>query len=186
MKRLLIIPSIALLLLGYSTSSCSSSNADKARNDSIAAAELEAARLDSIRQDSINRRNFTTPDLAFNELHGHVEKCEWGKESDLYYCPDVFSYDAEGQLVKGKGEYTHQYTSNKEGQIIKDEEDFAETSYKWADNKVNSKRLVSCEGETAYGNGATHYFYDADGLLAYTTTDDGEGEMGSMRNMKTV
>lgn len=185
MKQLLIIPSLALLLLGYSTSSCSSSSADKAQNDSIEAAELEAACLDSIRQDSINRRNFTTPDLAFNELHGHVEKCEWGKETDLYYST-VYSYSNDGILDKGKGEYTHVYTRDRDGQIVTDEEDFAKTDYKWSDNKVVSSKLVSCEGETAYGNGATHYFYDADGLLAYTTTDDGVGEMGSMRNMKTV
>lgn len=184
MKRLLIIP-LATLFIGFSTSSCSSSSADKAQNDSIAAAELEAARLDSIRQDSINRRNFTTPDLAFNELHGHAEKCEWGKEIDLYYAT-VYSYSNDGILDKGKGEYTHVYTRDKEGQIITDKEDFAKTAYKWSDNKVVSSKLVSCEGETAYGNEATHYFYDANGLLAYTTTDDGEGEMGSMKNMKTV
>ena len=89
MKRLLIIPSLALLLVGYSTSSCSSSSADKARNDSIAAAELEAARLDSIRQDSIERRNFITPDLAFNVLHGFEKRCELNSE---YY----FTYDENG------------------------------------------------------------------------------------------
>ena len=183
MKRLLIIP-LATLFIGFSTSSCSSSSADKAQNDSIAAAELEAARLDSIRQDSINRRNFTTPDLVFNELHGHVEKCEWAKETDWCYAT-VYSYSNDGILDKGKGEYTHVYTRDREGQIVTDEEDFAKTDYKWSDNKVVSSKL-SCDGETAYGNGATHYFYDADGLLAYTTTDDGEGEMGSMRNMKTV
>lgn len=184
MKRLLIIP-LATLLIGYSTSSCSSSSSDKAKNDSIAAAELEAARLDSIRQDSIERRNFTTPDLAFNELHGHVKKCEWGNENDWYY-PTTHSYNSEGSLVNSKGEYTHEYTRNKSGQIVADEEDFAKTSFGWSDNRVSQRQLVSCEGETAYGNGATHYFYDNNGLLTYTTTDGGEGENGTMRNMKTV
>ena len=72
MKRLLILP-LSLTLVGFVTSSCSSSaSKDKERNDSIAA---EAARLDSIRQDSIARRNFITPDLAFNDLHGDVKTC---------------------------------------------------------------------------------------------------------------
>lgn len=70
MKRLLTVP-LALMLVGYLASSCtSSSNDNKAQNDSIAA---ETARLDSIRQDSIARRNFITPDLAFNDLHGDVK-----------------------------------------------------------------------------------------------------------------
>lgn len=184
MKRLLIIP-LATLLIGYSTSSCSLSSSDKTQNDSIEAARLEAARLDSIRQDSIERRNFTTPDLVFNELHGHVEKCEWSKESDLYY-PMQYSYSSEGRLVRSKGENTHKYNRDKNGQIVSEEDGYAKTSFGWSDNKVSKRQLVSCEGETAYGNGATHYFYDKNGLLSYTTTDGGEGENGTMRNMKTV
>lgn len=41
MKRLLIIPFV-LILVGYATSGCSSSNSDKAQNDSIATTELES------------------------------------------------------------------------------------------------------------------------------------------------
>lgn len=90
MKRFLILP-LALVLVGYATSSCSSSaSKDKEQNDSIAAAEREAARLDSIRQDSIARRNFITPDLAFNDLHGDVKKCVLN--SDCY-----FTYDENGK-----------------------------------------------------------------------------------------
>lgn len=83
---------MATLFIGFSTSSCSSSSADKAQNDSIAAAELEAARLDSIRQDSINRRNFTTPDLAFNDLHGDVKICVCNNNEYLTY-----TYDESGK-----------------------------------------------------------------------------------------
>lgn len=156
---------------------------EKARRDSIDVAL--AAELEARRQDSIARRNFTTPDLAFNELHGHVEKCEWSSESRMYY-PSVFSYNYEGVLADNQGEYGHQYTRNKDGQIIVDKQGYNKFSYRWSDNKIKRSELEECEGETAYGGGATHYFYDADGLLAYTTTDDGEGEDGKMRNMKTV
>lgn len=92
MKRLLIL-SLALVLVGYATSSCSSSaSKDKERNDSIVVAELEAARLDSIRQDSIARRNFITPDLAFNDLHGDVKKCVCDNNEYLTY-----TYDENGK-----------------------------------------------------------------------------------------
>ncbi len=48
MKRLLIAP-LALMLIGYAASSCSSSTSkEKEQNDSIAVAKLEAARQDSI------------------------------------------------------------------------------------------------------------------------------------------
>lgn len=184
MKRLLIL-SFAALLLGYSTSSCSSSSSDKAKNDSIAAAQLEAARLDSIRQDSIERRNFTTPDLAFKELHGHVEKCEWGTENNLYY-PTVYTYSIEGNLVKSNDEDTRKYNRDRNGQIVEEVDGYYELSFGWSDYKVSKEQLVMCEGETAYGGGDIHYFYDNNGLLSYTTTDGGEGENGTMRNMKTV
>ncbi len=89
MKRLLTVP-LALMLVGYLTSSCSSSaSKDKEQNDSIAA---EAARLDSIRQDSIARRNFITPDLAFNDLHGDVKKCVCDNNEYLTY-----TYDENGK-----------------------------------------------------------------------------------------
>lgn len=158
---------------------------EQIRQDSIIAARKEAARQDSIRQDSIARRNFTSPDLALNELHGHVKRCVWSRVSDWDY-QTVFSYTYDGVLVNSKGEFYHKYTRNKQGQIISDQEEFCETAYKWFKNRVSSSQMVWCEYETAYGDGATHYFYDNDGILVYTTTDGGDGENGLMRNMKTV
>lgn len=79
MKRLLIVP-LALMLVGYLASSCSSSaSKDKEQNDSIAAAQCEAARLDSLRQDSLRRDSiefykFTSPDLIAFDLKGHVKE----------------------------------------------------------------------------------------------------------------
>ena len=110
MKRLLSLP-LALVLVGYATSSCSSSaSKDKERNDSTAA---EAARLDSIRQDSIARRNFITPDLAFNDLHGDVKKCVCDNNEYLTY-----TYDENGKVT------AYQPTTEvKEFQIIVTEND---------------------------------------------------------------
>lgn len=80
MKRLLILP-LALVLVGYAISSCSSASKDKEQNDSIAAAEREAARLDSLRQDSLRRDSiefykFTSPDLIAFDLKGHVKEMD--------------------------------------------------------------------------------------------------------------
>lgn len=185
MKKLPLIAFLAIISAGYVASGCSSSKG-KAQNDSTTSVDSEAARLDSLRQDSIARRNFTTPDLAFNDLHGHVAKCESGSESELYY-PAVYSYNTDGVLENSKvGENSLKSTRNKDGQIIAMEGDGAKFVYKWSDDRISSKQLEYCEGETAYGNGATHYFYNSDGVLTHTTTDGGEGENGKMRNMKTV
>lgn len=186
MKKLPLIAFLAIISAGYVASGCSSSSKGKVQTDSTTSVDSEAARLDSLRQDSIARRNFTTPDLAFNELHGHVAKCEWGSESEWYY-PTVHSYSNEGVLENSKvGENSLKSTRNKDGQIIAMEDDGAKFVYEWSDNRISSEQLEYCEGETAYGNGATHYFYNSDGVLTHTTTDGGEGENGKMRNMKTV
>ena len=50
----------------------------------------EQAHLDSISQDSIKRRNFESPDLAFNELHGDVK--------DYKFDEIVFSYNEDGLI----------------------------------------------------------------------------------------
>lgn len=186
MKKLPLIAFLAIISAGYVASGCSSSSKGKVQTDSATSVDSEAARLDSLRQDSIARRNFTTPDLAFNELHGHVAKCEWGSESEWYY-PAVYSYNTDGVLENNKvGENSLKSTRNKDGQIIAMEGDGVKTTYKWSDNnRVSSKQSLS-DYETSYGDGATHFFYNSDGVLTHTTTDGGEGEDGRMRNMKTV
>ena len=106
MKRLLILP-LSLTLVGFVTSSCSSSaSKDKERNDSIAA---EAARLDSLRQDSLRRDSiefykFTSPDLIAFDLKGHVK--EMKRVGNLLpgiipidgYTGVTFSYNGEVQF----------------------------------------------------------------------------------------
>ena len=192
MKRLLIIPSLALLFVGYSTSSCSSSSADKARNDSIAAAQLEAARLDSIRQDSIARRNFTTPDLAFNDLHGDVKRCEFN--SDYY-----FTYDENGkwtnepQWDESDKKYCPERTKhpkvtrNKEGYITRIywecDADYEYEDIGWKDGKVKTRfnstyyydndLIITQENEEEYDTQVTYTYcnYELDGMGNWVKRD---------------
>lgn len=193
MKRLLILP-LALLLVGYATSSCSSSQSEKAQNDSIAAAELEAARLDSIRQDSINRRNFTTPDLAFNDLHGDVKKCvcdnneyltytydENGKwtnepqwnESDKKFCPDRTKHP---RVIRNKDGYiTRIYWEC--------DADYEYEDISWKDGKVKTRfnstysydndLIVTQENEEEYDAQVTYTYcnYEVDDMGNWVKRD---------------
>lgn len=134
-----------MILVGYVASGCSSSKSEKTKNDSIAAAELEAARLDSIRQDSINRRNFTTPDLAFHDLHGDVKMCE----IDLNHC---YTYDESGNWTNtptwsdyAKKNYPEKVKKDMvvrddKGQIIRiycdSDCDYEYDSFEWVDGKL--------------------------------------------------
>lgn len=159
--------------------------AEQARLDSI-----EAARLDSIRQDSIARRNFTTPDLAFNELHGHVAKCEWLYGDGAQQTTLSYNYDGKLISTECEGE-SYTYTRDKNGQIINEIETTYSLGnivykYKWKDNKISVKQSVS----TTYLDcpiGISHYyFYNSDNLLAYETCDDSDSEGFEFRNLKTV
>ncbi len=92
MKKLPLIAFLAIISAGYVASGCSSSSKGKVQTDSTTSVDSEAARLDSLRQDSIARRNFTTPDLAFNDLHGDVKKCVCDNNEYLTY-----TYDENGK-----------------------------------------------------------------------------------------
>lgn len=159
MKQLLIIP-LATLFIGFSTSSCSSSSADKARNDSIAAAELEAARLDSIRQDSINRRNFSTPDLAFNDLHGDVKRCEFN--SDYY-----FTYDEKGKWTNEPQweDFDKQICPDrtKHPRVIRNKDGYITRIY-WECDADYEYEDISWEGGKVKTRFNSTYSYDNDGL----------------------
>lgn len=165
MKRLLILP-LSLTLVGFVTSSCSSSaSKDKVRNDSIAA---EAARLDSIRQDSIARRNFITPDLAFNDLHGDVKTCRVKSSDSPSGYSEIFTYDENGKWTNEPvwDEYDKEnmpettkhrrVERNAEGYIIRIYNDYgASCEYEsviWESGKVKT-------------NSISTYKYDNDGLV---------------------
>ena len=193
MKRLLILP-MALILVSCVTSSCSSSSSkDKAQNDSIAAAELEAARLDSIRQDSIARRNFTTPDLAFNDLHGDVKRCEFN--SDYYFTFDENGkWTNEPQWDESDKKYCPDRTKhprvirNKEGYItriyLECDADYEYEDVSWKDGKVRTHFLstytydenglpISRTDEEEYDSqvSATYCNYEVDGMGNWVKRD---------------
>lgn len=169
MKKLPLIAFLAIISAGYVASGCSSSKG-KAQNDSTTSVDSEAARLDSLRQDSIARRSFTTPDLAFNDLHGDVEKCvcdnneyttytydENGKwtnepqwdESDKKYCPDRTKHP---RVIR-----------NKEGYITRIywecDADYEYDDISWKDGKVKT-RLIST------------YYYDNDLLITLENEEE--------------
>lgn len=193
MKRLLILP-MALILVSCVTSSCSSSSSkDKAQNDSIAAAELEAARLDSLRQDSIARRNFTSPDLAFHDLHGDVKKCvcddyatytfdENGKwtnepqwdESDKQFCPDRTKHP---RVIRDNDGYITRI-------YMECDADYEYEDISWDDGKIKTRFIstysynddglvIDREDEEEYDTkeSATYCNYEVDGMGNWVKRD---------------
>lgn len=70
MNKLLLL-SFSLISLSLIAGSCGATSKSQDTTDSI---NPENALLDSIRQDSIARRNFTSPDLTFHDLHGDVKE----------------------------------------------------------------------------------------------------------------
>lgn len=166
MKKLPLIAFLAIISAGYVASGCSSSS-KKVQNDSTVSVDSEAARLDSLRQDSIARRNFTTPDLAFNDLHGHVAKCEWGSES--------FTFDENGRWTNEPqwNKFDRQYCPdrtkhpkvirNKEGYITRIywecDADYEYEDISWKDGKVSTLFLST-------------YIYDENGLPISRTNEE--------------
>lgn len=191
MKRLLILP-LALVLVGYATSSCSSSaSKDKERNDSTAA---EAARLDSIRQDSIARRNFITPDLAFNDLHGDVKKCVCDNNEYLTYTYDENGkWTNEPQWDESDKKYCPERTKhpkvtrNKEGYITRIywecDADYEYEDIGWKDGKVKTRfnstyyydndLIITQENEEEYDTQVTYTYcnYELDGMGNWVKRD---------------
>ncbi len=159
--------------------------AEQARLDSLALAQAEAARLDSIRQDSIERRNFTTPDLVFKELHGHVAQCYWKSEArNSYIYTGTFDFSEDG-LLTSRG-----ISRNKEGQIktMKEYTDYDSISkvysYTWANDKP-SKLYYQSYGYSD-DSGSMTFHYDNDGLLVKLTEARKDDGFTTTRNNQTV
>ncbi len=160
--------------------------AEQARLDSIALAQAEAARLDSLRQDSIERRNFTTPDLALMELHGHVTQCYWKSEarnSERY--TGTFDFSEDGSLT------SRGISRNKAGQI-KTMKYYTEYdsiskvySYTWANDRP-SKVYYQIYYPYDIDSGSLTFHYDNDGLLIKLTEARKEYPDISYRNDQTV
>ena len=193
---MIVIPLIAIVTIGgcvlYFNNEKKNNEAlkvaEQARQDSIIAVQKEAEKLEQQRQDSIAWVNFTTSDLSFKELYGHVKECyrEWGPVNTIWPDKETITFSNEGLLNPKNGDYTYIFTRNDNGQIIKSKETDATFGYEWKDGRISKKQLLDLEGETAWGGGDERFFYDSNGLLSYILTDDGEGEGGMMRNMKTT
>ena len=151
---------------------------EQARLDSIAEVErLEAARLDSIREDSI-RRNFSTPDLAFFSLKGHVKSVTYSDNDILpfYYATlqknPTFNFSEDGTLENlPRGAYRS--NGRIAGQNITWGEEWEQGKFKfsWANGHVSSSS--SQFYEAASDNG---YKYDSAGnLIASYYEGGGEG-----------
>lgn len=176
MKRLLIVP-LALMLVGYATSSCTSSPSNgNEQNDSIAAAEREAARLDSIRQDSIARRNFTSPDLEFHGLHGDVKKCV--VDNNEY---ETYTFDENGKWTNEPqwDEYDKKYCPDrtKHPRVIRDAEGYIIRIYNGCGASCEYESVI-WEGGKVKTNSISTYKYDNDGL-AISREDIREYESGT-------
>lgn len=153
------------MLVGYTTSSCSSSaSKDKERNDSIAA---ETARLDSIRQDSIARRNFITPDLAFNDLHGDVKTCEVKSSDSPSGYSEIFTYDESGKWTNEPvwDEYDKENMpeTTKHRKVERDAEGYIIRIYNDYGASCEYESVI-WEGGKVKTNSISTYKYDNDGL----------------------
>jgi len=167
--------------------------AEQARLDSLALAQAEAARLDSIRQDSIERRNFTTPDLVFMELHGHVAQCYWKSEArNSKRYTGTFDFSEDGSLT------SRGVSRNKAGQIktmkhytVYDSISRA-YSYTWTNgrpSKLYYRLYINDYGYRDNTSGTITFHYDNDGLLAKLTETQNSIEADSnyaIRNIQTV
>lgn len=168
-----------MVLVGYATSSCSSASKDKEQNDSIAAAEREAARLDSIRQDSIARRNFTSPDLKFHDLHGDVKKCV--VDNNEY---TTYTFDENGKWTNEPqwDEYDKKFCPDrtKHPRVIRNKDGYITRIYCECDAD-DEYEAFSWEGGKVIGEGAN--IEDEHGFSIY---DEFEGWDGKDPSTQTV
>ena len=117
--------------------------------------KLRAAMQDSLRKDSIARREFSSPDLAFFDLHGDVKSVKLDYEiSYLFYgAPKLLEFNELGQwkcpAKTGRGQ-TVVYTRTAAGNLVRigsPDEDFYSTNgcvaaqafsytYKWQNGRL--------------------------------------------------
>lgn len=145
--------------------------AEQARLDSI-----EAARLDSIRQDSIARRNFTSPDLAFHDLHGDVKKCV--VDNNEY---ETYTFDENGKWTNEPqwDEYDKKYCPDKtkHPRVERNAEGYIIRIYNECGASCEYESVI-WEGGKVKTNSISTYKYDNDGL-AISREDIREYESGT-------
>lgn len=142
---------------------------EQRKQDSILAAQKEAARLDSLRQDSIKWCNFTSPDLAFFNLHGHVSTVNGAYLGPLTYPifdgSSPYKFDYNGKCNQKMPAYSNfkGFTYDKKGRITGGR--FTD-DIEWFKVKWKGDRISGCED--MYGShwtGVT-YYYDSNGDIS--------------------
>lgn len=197
MKKILMLLPLSVIPLSLLFEGCSSSNKNREDSlcaDSIAAVELETARLDSLRQDSIARREFTSPDLTFHDLHGDVKEVfddaanetykfdekgtwtntpTWSKE-DRQLCPERtkrprVERDREGYITRIWNEcdcdYAYQDFTSKDGKLNQDKN----TRFNDLGFLIYSAEEEGCGPDPAYA--MVYYNYKVDGVGNWISRD---------------
>lgn len=147
-------------------------NEDEISETTDETSQVDAAELEATRQDSIKWVNFTTPDLALFELHGHVKSVSGYQPlaSDVFgeynYENPLFSFDYDGNTKKRqRDDYFLGFKADSKGRITSGV--FAESGgyptleLKWNDND----KLTSCSSSYGSNNGIAKYTYDKNGDL---------------------
>ncbi|MCH5318210.1 MAG: zinc ribbon domain-containing protein [Paramuribaculum sp.] len=149
---------------------------EQIRQDSIAAVEAELARLEQLRQDSIEWVNFTSPDLALFNIHGHaksvkgnfydegISKFFSGNPKEGY----EFSYEGVTDKV-AKNEYYDKLIYDNDGYIIKGkgQNDLGGIELTWTKDK-KLKKIVDWFGTSTT---ETTFNYDDDGNVKNVTEE---------------
>lgn len=177
------------IFTAFAINTCNNAQTDNANNDvNDADSVMEVAKSDNSVDDS-----FTSPDLAFFELHGNVHK--------LYGAYSVYEFDKKGNLIKvdskspfdeAKREYdevteefkdVEGYKRGAKGYISEISTIESSTEYTWKDGKVAGYKG---EGEgTGY---SCTYTYNADGekvkaVEKYYDIMDDNGEAEAEENI---
>lgn len=135
---------------------------------------------------------FTSPDLAFFELHGDVSKVEWLKYDDVYN-PITMLFDEEGKVIpvqdkngiiatffRNSDGYINQWNTGNDGEA--GEEIYL---YKWSNGKVQSTLdsfRDTPDNQSELDKYRFVYHYDDNGnLLKITQSYDG-GEGGETKD----
>ena len=144
-------------------------------NRAKAAAESAAKAAEARQRDSLEWVNYSTPDLSFFEVHGHVKTLKIVNNGTV-----TFSFSNDGTLLTINGhdaftvpntEVYYDYVTyvKKGNKIVADQGWECGTEYTWDGDHVSFEN-----GGAESMNWKTVYAYDANGRLERTTTYESE------------
>lgn len=153
----------------------------KATSDSLKATHAQEAKADCLKKAEAQKaqqkaqddwNNFTTPDLAFFELKGHVKEVVYTKANDRMTLESTtYTFDKNGRMIDGNG-----YSRGSNGRICRQGE-YSEvvSRYVYTEYVCDSKGRVvkaSCDDpHDGYAFNET-YLYNSSGLLIKKTGSD--------------